>query len=120
MSKAGKLIDVLNEEISGPATDRNETIQVIRKALKRRTGMSWSVIGGRGTAWGWIEINSPPKRQENGNLSDKDSKILAKALGLDTVHKQGVSIPASYDYRQEYIDRAEGRSPSTIGKPYWD
>jgi hypothetical protein len=44
------------------ATDRNATIAAIRKALKARSGKSWSVRGDRGSAWGWIRISLPPKR----------------------------------------------------------
>lgn len=125
--------------------ERNEAIAAIKSALKRRSGKSWSVRGGTGTAWGWITINAPPSRQtfrtrlregctvdlpENyeeydsgrigGYLSPADRAELAKLLGLDSVHCQGVSIPASYEYRREYVDRAEGRQPSVIGTPYWD
>lgn len=125
---------------------RDDTIKRIRAALKRRSGKDWSVTGGRGTAWGWITIDAPPKRRtlhsvkinpngsdypENytskdtgepgGSMTDADRKELAELLGLnEQAHHQGVSIPASYDYYQEYIDRAEGRTPSVVGKPYWD
>jgi hypothetical protein len=103
------------------AEDRNATIAAIRDALRRRTGRPWSVTGGRGTAWGWIRISSPPARRVGyGYLSDEDSATLAAALGLERVHMQGENIPASYAYRAEYIDRAEGRAPSTFGAPYWD
>ena len=42
--------------------DRNETIALIKKSLQERSGKTWSVTGGRGTAWGWITISVPPKR----------------------------------------------------------
>lgn len=42
--------------------DRNEAIKTIKAALKARSGKSWSVTGGRGTAWGWIKISVPPSR----------------------------------------------------------
>jgi hypothetical protein len=109
--------------------DRDEAIARIRKALRTRTGRDWSVTGGRGTAWGWITIEAPPRRRvdENGNTgassyytSAEDRATLAQALGLESVHFQGVSIPAASDYRQEYVDRAEGRAPSVIGQRYWD
>jgi len=103
------------------AGDRNATIATIRAALRRRTGLTWSVTGGRGTSWGWIRIQAPPTRRVGyGYLSDEDRAILARALGLDRIHQQGESIPAGIDYRVEYIDRAEGRTPSRIGQPYWD
>lgn len=126
---------------------RNEAIQRIKAGLKKRTGMTWSVTGGRGTAYGWIEIDAPPKRRiahtrrkegtdglssedyeeiidptrPYGHMTAADRKILADALGLDReVHHQGQSIPASNDYYLEYVDRAEGRTPRAIGTPYWD
>ena len=102
-------------------TDRDETIRAIRSALRQRTGRSWSVTGGRGTAWGWIRISAPPARRVGYDyISDDDRATLGAALGLDRVHQQGVSIPAGHDYRTEYVDRAEGRTPSRYGVPYWD
>jgi hypothetical protein len=126
--------------------DKKETINQIRKALKRRSGKSWSVTGGSGTAWGWLNITAPPKHctghavqiqgsmgmnpedfeykdtgELNGNMTPTDQTELGKLLGLDKpVHFQGESIPAGHDYWQEYIDRAEGRTPSVVGKQYWD
>ena len=43
--------------------DRNEAIKTIRTELKKKTGKSWSVTGGRGTGWGWIEVTAPPRRR---------------------------------------------------------
>lgn len=127
--------------------ERSDTIKRIKTALQRRSGKPWSVTGGRGTAWGWIKIDAPPKRCtwkmrevtdpdnpyppkyedyeepgcEFGYMSPADRAELATLLGLsEPVHHQGVSIPASSDYWQEYIDRAEGRAPSVRGQQYWD
>jgi len=126
--------------------DRNETIKRIRTALKKRSGKSWSVTGGRGTAWGWLNITAPPSRctghsvkregaitdwpedytyqdtgEPGGNMTPADAAELGELLGLDKpVHFQGESIPAGHNYWEEYIDRAEGRTPSVVGKPYWD
>ena len=44
-----------------------------------------------------------------------DRVELAKLLGLESIPFQGKSIPAGHDYRQEYIDRAEGKTPSVTG-----
>lgn len=124
---------------------RDETIKRIRAALKRRSGKSWSVTGGRGTGYGWIHVQSPPKRrtgahvqregaafgeyehvdtgvpQQFGLMTPQDCAELGELLGLDRpVHCQGHGIAASSDYRREYIDRAEGRIPSTHGTQYWD
>ena len=125
--------------------ERDETIKRIRTALTRRSGKQWSVTGGRGTAWGWIEIDAPPARRtwshrlKAGSVTDRpqdyeefncgllghnmgpeDRAELAALLGLERVHDQGISIAASNDYWQEYIDRAEGRTPAKIAQPYWD
>lgn len=102
--------------------DRDSAIARIRAALRTRTGRSWSVRGGQGTVWGWIDIKSMPAayRANGYSLTVDEQKILADALGLDGVSHQGVSIPAGTDYRIEYVDRAEGREPRRIGTPYWD
>ena len=124
--------------------DRDPTIARIKAALKQRTGLAWSVTGGRGTAWGWIRIIATPARctfrhrlpagmadwpsnyveydsgRPGGHMGPVDRKILADALGLDRGDMQGVSIPASSAYYAEYIDRAEGRKPTKEGTPYWD
>ena len=100
--------------------DRNETIKLIREALKKRSGKTWSVTGGRGSAWGWIRIHSPPaRRAEYGDMSEADRAELGELLG-ETVHHQGVSIPAASDYRREYVTRALGLPVLDIGKHYWD
>jgi hypothetical protein len=104
--------------------ERDEAIKLIRQSLKQRSGKTWSVRGDRGTAWGWITITAPPKRQvEYGYMSDEDRAELAALLGyerVEEVHHQGVSIPAGSDYRQEFIDRALGRNVTAVGSPYWD
>lgn len=126
--------------------DRNETIKRIKTALQKRSGKTWSVTGGRGTAWGWITIDAPPARRTWGcrlkegavttwpsdyeecdkgipgmTMSPADREELGKLLGKnEPVHHQGESIPAGNDYYQEYIDRAEGRTPTRTGTPYWD
>ena len=129
------------------AFDRDVVIKTIRTNLRRRSGKDWSVKGGRGTAWGWIEIDAPPRRctwtfvdvtgerdefgnqrdeevndpsRRYGHMSPDDRKELARLLGLETVHFQGVSIPASTDYRREYVARSAGETPDVLGTPYWD
>lgn len=123
---------------------RNETITTIRAALKRRSGKTWSVTGGTGTAYGWITIDAPPKRrtwgyrlkpgtldlpenyegydtgQPNRVMTPADQAELSKLLNVKLCHNQGEKIPASIDYYLEYIDRAEGRIPTKTGTPYWD
>lgn len=125
---------------------RNAVIKRIKTALQRRSGKAWSVTGGRGTAYGWITIDAPPARrtahavlkpgatmtrpedymtidtgEPGGHITLKDRIELARLLGEpDTMHLQGVSIMSSHDAYREYIDRAEGRTPSKIAEPYWD
>jgi hypothetical protein len=100
--------------------DRDEAIKRIRAGLKKRSGKSWSVRGGRGTTWGWIAIISPPSWQKYpGSMTDDECIELSGLLGTEA-HFQGVDVPASDDYRQEYVDRAEGRAPTVYGRPYWD
>ena len=113
---------------------RAAVISRIRKGLQTRTGRTWSVTGGRGTAWGWIRISAPPARKvcfdkacdrvacTHGRyeMTEDDLAMLSLALGERMVHHQGVSIPASSAYYREFIDRAEGRTPEVIGTPYWD
>ncbi len=113
---------------------RGEAIAAIRSALKRRSGKAWSVKGGRGTAYGWLRIDAPPARRafewdgvtsttaEFPYPSLADRQELADLLGLGPtpVHPQGISVPASSDYYQEYVDRANGLRPSVFGAPYWD
>ena len=54
-------------------------------------------------------------------MAKEDNNLLAHALNLDSVYgSHHVSIPPQNDYYQEYLDRAEGREPSQIGKPDWD
>lgn len=126
--------------------DRNETIKTLKDALKNRSGKTWSVTGGRGTAWGWIEISAPPKRctghwtlkpghldrgHEDWELTDtgvlggcmtpKDREELTQLLSLDRlVGSNGESIPSGGDYYEEYIQRAQGLPVTVRGEQYWD
>lgn len=126
--------------------ERDEAIKRIKAALKRRSGKQWSVTGGRGTAWGWIKIDSMPSRctwkhrlkagaltsnpddyeeydsgQPEGHMSPAERAELGALLGKDGPSSfQGESIPASYEHRREYTARAEGQKPAAIAQPYWD
>ncbi len=127
-------------------TDRDATIKRIRAALQKRSGRQWSVTGGKGTAWGWIRIDVPPSKRtwhfvesgqrdayglpiyeetedasrNFGHMGPADREELAALLDIQNVHQQGVSIPSGSDYYEEFIDRAEGRTPRRSGTPYWD
>lgn len=126
--------------------NRNEVMKKIKANLKARTGRTWSVTGGRGTAYGWLSIDAPPARRkwqnvdsgerdergmpvynevfdtsrEFGHMGPEDRAILAEALGMESVHHQGVSIPSSHGHYQEYLDRSEGKVPTVYGERYWD
>lgn len=127
--------------------DRDDAIKRIRAALCRRSGKTWSVTGGKGTAWGWITIDAPPGRrtwshrlkadaspaqfygdyeeydsgEPGGHTSPADREELGRLLGLDgPAHHQGVSIPSSNAHYHEYTERAEGRVPAVIAEAYWD
>jgi len=124
-------------------TDRDTAIQYIKIHLNKRTGMNWSVRGGRGTSWGWIKIDAMPKQctwhhvkretpvdgqeyelrntgEPHGCMSPEHAEALKNALGLDRVSHQGVSIPASGKYRMEYCQRAAGEAVTVRGEQYWD
>jgi hypothetical protein len=106
--------------LEGHEMDRNEAIAAIRTALRKRSGMTWSVTGGRGTAWGWIRISAPPARcDEFGGMSERDQRALSDLIG-ETVHHQGVSIPASSAYRRHYVERAQAGASAVVASPYWD
>jgi len=97
--------------------ERDEAVKTIRAALRRRSGKSWSVRGGRGTAWGHIYISSPPARMIDGFFMGPDEIAeLSELLGEEVCSSTGVIVMDYY----EYIDRAEGRTPSVTRTPYWD
>lgn len=103
-------------------TNRDNAIKAIRAALKARSGKTWSVRGGTGTAWGWIRVAAAPKRCDAyGTMTNEDAAELGRLLGLEgPAHRQGVSIAASAEHRREYVARAQGQAPSAIAQPYWD
>ena len=94
--------------------------KAMKAALKARTGKTWSVTRGRGTACGWITITAPAARLVCGHMTTEECSELANTLGMSAAHDQGVSVPASYDHRQEFLDRCRGVLPSVIGQQYWD
>ena len=60
-----------------------------------------------------------------GYITEAEAAELAQLLGwpdgeAKNVHSQGVRVPASSDYWEEYADRAEGRRPKKLGVQYWD
>jgi hypothetical protein len=99
--------------------DRNTAIKRIRAGLKRRSGKPWSVKGGTGTAWGWLKIGIPPARR-NPDTDDVEYGELAGLLGISRPYVGIESVPAATDYYDEYVARAEGRTPERYGHQYWD
>lgn len=132
-------------EVRVPST-REEVIKAIKAALERRSGKKWSVTGGRGTAYGWLHIDAPPKErtwhrrdtgakdlqgdpvyewyndptQKFGYTSPARRQELAALLGKTDIHCQGENIPASTAYYMEYLDRAETGRAEHNATPYWD
>ena len=98
------------------------TIKAIRAALQMRSGKAWSVTGGRGTAWGWIGIEAPPRRRaQYGYMSPEDQTLLGSLLGNEgPSHCQGEHIPAGDDYRRNYIERAMTGRSDIQPVCYWD
>jgi hypothetical protein len=117
---AGSAYDVGMTTTSPDYTDRDTAIAEIKKSLRKRSGKTWSVKGGKGTSWGWITITAPPARcNQFGSMNDEDRRELSELLGVD-VHHQGQLVAASAAYRREYVARAQGRTPEAIAQPYWD
>jgi hypothetical protein len=101
---------------------RAETIATIKAALKARSGKTWSVCGGHGTAWGWLRIDVPPARRRcmtpasgdygHGSLAERTE--LGKLLGLaGPAHAQGVQVPDRGGCWEHWCQRAQG-IPITI------
>jgi hypothetical protein len=118
---SGKILDMTQTATTAPDyTDRDTAIAEIKKSLRKRSGKTWSVKGGRGTSWGWITITAPPARcNPFGSMNDDDIRELSALLDMD-VHHQGADVAASAAHRREYVARAQGRTPDAIAAPYWD
>jgi hypothetical protein len=103
--------------------DRTAVCAAIKRHLKARTGITFSVTGGRGTAWGWLYIAATKQRAADqwGRLTPSDAKVLADALGLrDEYVGDSVSIPAGSDWWTEYLQRAETGACTVRGERRWD
>ena len=87
--------------------DRSEVTKAMRKMLRQRSGKTWSVKGGRGTGWGWLEITSPPSRDGGGlGITPEDGRELADLLGLDQPVHQYESVPSGQWYH--YLKACRG------------
>lgn len=91
-----------------------------RRTFSHREKADYNPANGYAKNWSdqWEEYDTGKPGHSSGQA---DREELAKLLNIEVSQTGGgVGIPASYDYRREYIDRAEGRTPSVIGEPYWD
>jgi hypothetical protein len=97
--------------------DLNTAVSEIKAGLKRRSPKTWSVTADRrGTSYGTIRIASPPRRRDhNGSMTDEELRELNELFGFHdhggVRDCDGINILDSRDY-QEYIDRANGLTPS--------
>ena len=116
--------------------ERKDAVRRLKAALKEVTGQTWSVHGGKGTAYGWITVEAPKSRRvsvranprhtdewetpdeprhfeyqhdsgENYYTSEADCQTLAAAFGRERVGWQGLSI--SPDRRNAYVKAVEKR-----------
>lgn len=103
-------ITVRSERTGKAPVSRDEAAVAIRRALRQRSGRSWSVIRGQGSVHGWLTITSPPSRQLDGCMTDEDRQLLGLLLELGAAaHAQGVTVEGDSRSRAEYVARAEGR-----------
>lgn len=107
--------------------DLDTAISEIKAALKRRSPKSWSVTGvRRGTAYGHIYITAPPSRRNNfGTITEEENKELHELFGISNergvIDCDGISIMGWHNQYEEYIDRANGRTPRVYADPPdWD
>lgn len=76
-----------------------------------------AVESGREVYFNW-EVNDPS--YDFGHMGPDDRKELAALLDKPYVHTDGVSVPSSGAYYEEYIARAKGEKPTRYGEQYWD
>ncbi len=91
--------------------------KLMKTLLKLRTGIAWSVTGGRGTGRSWLNIMSPKARRVDsdgrpstkswGYMSARDRAILGSVLG-NTPHNQGESIRTEGGVRESYLWKIAG------------
>ena len=72
---------------------RAHAVKTIKAALRKVTGRTWSVRGGTGTSYGYIDVTAPKARLDaNGSMTEDDMKMLRDVFGVD-VHHQGLMLP---------------------------
>ena len=102
--------------------DRNVYTKELRSILKKRTGRTWSVKGGTGTAWSWLDICAPPARLVDGyRMTPDDESLLAAVLGESHIG-QHYQIPPTGGYRAHVMARCVGLDASQIRRQEhgWD
>ncbi len=115
-------------------TDRDATIRRIKTALKKRSGKTWSVTGGKGTAYGWISIDAPPARRTWQDVTTHtpeppvEGAIYRGALGFTPEYRvcagaeEPITSPADDPWAREAAE--QGRQPlycwevSRPGEPF--
>lgn len=84
----------------------SEAAEQIEKALRERTGISYSVTAGRGTFQSWVVIDIAVARRTLATAAS-EREALAKQLGFD--HWEGtILVPGTVAARREYVARALG------------
>lgn len=86
--------------------ERDDAVKALRAALRERTGHTWSVTVGRGTAWGWIEVTAPPARRVDGRTTMDDALTLGEIFGLRSRWENCRTVSISPEDRAEYVRRA--------------
>jgi hypothetical protein len=89
------------------SVDRDETIKAIRTALKRRSGKTWSVTGGRGTAGGWINISAPPRRCTGKIIQHAElrhGRMHYEYEHIDTGERTGCMTPRTQPNLESCLD----------------
>jgi hypothetical protein len=99
--------------------DRSAVTKLIKTFLKARTGRTWSVTGGTGTAYGWLHIKAPQARLDGYRASMDDKVMLALALGLEHP-TEDFSVAASGGHWLAALQRAAGLEVTGSEAQYWD
>ncbi len=118
--------------ISSAKDDTTACAKLMRRLLKLRTGIAWSVTCGRGTSGCWLRIHVPkarkvdsdgqPTSEDWGYMGTRDRALLGVILG-EVPHHQGESIRTEAGVRESYLWRIAGHDAPAdlvISEPSWD
>jgi len=84
----------------------SEAASLIEKALRARTGITYSVTAGRGTVQAWIVVDIALERRTLATAA-AEREALARHLGF--ARWEGtILVPGTLAARREYIARALG------------